>query len=313
MNLVNFKAIPVIDMRELASSSSSRRALSILRLREACHHVGFFYLINHGISKAEMNHVLALSKVFFDLPQELKDKISIGHSPHYRGYGRLGAEITKGISDYKETYDLGFERSAQCITEDKPYLILRGPNQWPQSEALNDMHWKDSILSYIHSVHAVGKQIMVAMAQALGVSDDFFGKAFSNQDNDDYAILRLLRYPPGKLKAEKNKVEIGVGEHTDAGCLVLLLQDEVGGLQVKNCDGEWIDAPPMEGAYVVNIGEMLQRWSNNYFLATPHRVINTSARVRYSAPFFLEPNLSTVVAPNVIYGEHMLAVYQRSF
>ncbi len=138
--------------------------------------------------------------------------------------------------------------------------------------------------------------------------------------------------PPGKV-AGQEEPQLGVGPHTDLGCLVLLLQDEVGGLQVQNCNGKWVDAPPIKDTFVVNIGEMLQIWSNNYFLATPHRVINTASRVRHSIPFFFEPNLTAKVSPlaisqelldkmnrtpvasdhSLIYGEHMLKVYQRSF
>jgi isopenicillin N synthase-like dioxygenase len=172
---------------------------------------------------------------------------------------------------------------------------------------------------------------MQAMALALSLPENYFADYFKADAPDAYTILRLLRYPPSN--ASLKEPVMGVGPHTDAGCLVMLLQDDAGGLEVQNCDGDWIKAPPMDGTYVVNIGEMLQLWSNNYFQATPHRVINTSNRIRHSAPFFLEPCLDTRVTPltlspellqsmqrpeadkttQIVYGEHILNIYQRSF
>jgi isopenicillin N synthase-like dioxygenase len=259
--------------------------------------------------------------------------VLISQSPHFRGYGRLEGEITKSLRDYKETYDLGPEQTAKPISADCVYRILQGPNQWPVAAALQALHWKETLLEYMTAVQAAGKQLMQAMALTLELPENYFANKFSATAEDAYAILRLLRYPPAQTRDAMGEPKIGVGAHTDAGCLVMLLQDAVGGLQVQNCDGDWIDAPPIEGTYVVNIGEMLQHWSNNYFLATPHRVINTSSAIRHSAPFFLEPNLGTVVAPlpipehflskmqrpkadankAIVYGEHMLAVYERSF
>jgi isopenicillin N synthase-like dioxygenase len=280
-----------------------------------------------------MQKILQLAATFFDLPDAAKETVQISHSPHFRGYGRLEAETTKGLRDYKETYDLGLEQTAKPFAADSAYRILQGPNQWPDFVTLQTLHWKETILEYITAVQAAGKKLMQAMALTLELPEDYFANKFSTTADDAYAILRLLRYPPAHTHDANGERKIGVGAHTDAGCLVMLLQDAVGGLQVQNCDGDWIDAPPIEGTYVVNIGEMLQHWSNNYFLATPHRVINTSSALRYSAPFFLEPNLSTVVSPlnitehllhnmqrpkadakkSIVYGEHIFAVYERSF
>jgi isopenicillin N synthase-like dioxygenase len=237
------------------------------------------------------------------------------------------------LRDYKETYDLGPEQTAKLVSADRAYRILQGPNQWPLAASLQALRWKETLLEYMTAVQRAGTQLMQAMALTLELPENYFANQFSATADDAYAILRLLRYPPAQTHDANGEPKVGVGAHTDAGCLVLLLQDAVGGLQVQNCDGDWIDAPPIEGTYVVNIGEMLQHWSSNYFLATPHRVINTSSALRHSAPFFLEPNLGTVVTPlhipdhllntmqrptadanqSIVYGEHMLAVYKRSF
>ncbi len=329
----NFETIPLFDLQEFALGNPLDRQQFINQLRNVCHHIGFFYIKNHGVHIELMHKMLELTEAFFNLPQAEKDKINISFSPHYRGYGKLGEELTKGIRDYKETYDFGLEQAARQTSDEQPYLILQGPNQWPESETLRALRWKETVLEYIAAVQTAGTQIMSAMALTLGLPDNYFTDKFCPQQRDAYAILRLLRYPPGRMNPHSVEPELGVGPHTDTGCLVMLLQDTVGGLEVQNCRGEWIAAPPIDGTYVVNIGEMLQLWSNNYFLATPHRVINTSSRIRHSVPFFVEPLLSTVVTPleispellqnmerpnanpatKVVYGDHMLHVYQRSF
>lgn len=257
----------------------------------------------------------------------------ISNSPQYRGYGRLRAESTQLIPDYKESYDLGLEQEAQKVTLAQPYLVLHGKNQWPSHPSLIRMQWKETILEYIRAMQQLGESLMTAIALALYLPEHYFTNKFSRTSQDAFAMLRLLRYPPGRVKNNSTETELGVGPHIDVSCLAILLQDAVGGLQVQNCSGQWVDAPPVEDTFVINIGEMLQIWSNNYFLATPHRVINYASEIRHSVPFFLEPNLSTQVRPlplhpqlvsqmnrsiiasdtAVVYGEHMLGVYKRSF
>lgn len=323
----NFNTIPIFDLKKCHSKQF------INLLRTVCHQVGFFYIKNHGLSQKQMTKMLNLTSAFFDLPDHEKEAISISRSPHYRGYGKLCAELTKGKPDFKETYDLGLETSPSIASSDKPYLLLRGPNQWPDAPQLKKMRWKENMLDYIQTLQKIGEQLIGAMSLALGFPENFLRSQFCGSSQDAYAILRLLRYPPGHIRGADEEPELGVGPHVDSGCLIILLQDSVGGLQVQNCEGQWIDAAPIPGTLVVNIGEMLQIWSNNYFQATPHRVINTSNKIRHSIPFFFEPNLSSVITPldlpdkklftsdrlpvnpdaKVIYGEHMLKVYQRSF
>jgi len=327
MQAGNFNAIPLLDMRHYRHGDETSRQAFITALRESCHDVGFFYLDNHGVSPATMQEILQLSQLFFNQPQHVKDNIDISHSPHYRGYGKLNAEITRGIPDYKETYDLGLETHARSVSEDKPYLILHGRNQWANSEQLVAVSFKTKILAYIQQIMQLGFELMQAIAQSLDANTTSFKEEFNPSSDDAYAMLRLLRYPP----ATNN--ELGVGPHVDAGWLVFLLQDEVGGLQVMNRKKAWIDAPPIENKFIVNIGETLQHWSSNYFKATPHRVINNGNKCRLSAPFFFEPHLTTVVKPidlpeklvadtayncgkkpkEIIYGEQMLKIFQRSF
>lgn len=317
MKITNFSAIPTLDFSLYLNGGSGEQKAFCQQLCDTCHDIGFFYLKNHGIASTLMNDILAQSKIFFNLPQHEKDQIDISQSPHFRGYGKLNAEITQGIPDYKETYDLGLERTAHN-SPDKPYLSLHGPNQWPSSL---EPVFSDTVQSYMNQMLQLGQQLMHAVASGLGIRNPEFTNSFDITTDDAYAMLRLLHYPP--TRNDKNK--FGVGAHVDAGCLVFLLQDETGGLQVQNRSGEWIDAPPVENHFIVNIGEMLQVWTNQYFTATPHRVLNNSERFRISAPFFFEPNLSAIVSPlpifdkpidnnvKISYGQHMLKVFQRSF
>ena len=313
-----FDSIPVFDLEKFTQATGESKDRLVFELREICHNIGFFYVSNSGVSPKLMKQVLELTRSFFDLPQEEKDSISISQSPHYRGYGKLQAEMTLGIPDFKETYDLGLEHAARQSDPKRAYLQLQGPNQWPHS--LSKTKFRETVLTYLSEMQKLGGKVMEALSLVLELPESYFNQYFDPKSDDAYSILRLLRYPPARLKEGSDQLQLGVGPHIDSGCLVFLLQDETGGLQVQNCDGEWIDAPPIDSTFVVNFGKMLQIWSNDFLLATPHRVINQSQKIRYSAPFFLEPSLSTEVMPvgavskrGTIYGEFMLEVYRRSF
>lgn len=304
----NFTSIPIIDLEFLQQDYSG----FIANLRDICHHVGFFYLTNHGISAEKMTLMLSQARELFQLPQEVKESLSIHQSVHYRGYGALNAEITKGVPDYKETFDLGLERTAGVGKTNAHYEVLHGPNQWPPALLLPK--FKYLMLEYMHAMQQLGCMIMHLLAESLGLAPKIVDQYFQPNSEDAYAILRLLRYPPSSEK-------LGVGPHTDAGFLVFLLQDEIGGLEVKNQQGEWVSAPPKEDAFIVNIGEMLEVWSGGYYRATEHRVINSSNKERISAPFFYEPHLNSAITPfgdpnvgtPIIYGERMLRIFQRSY
>ena len=321
MKAHHFNSIPTLDMRQYLSGDTQAKQDFCKQLCDTCHQVGFFYLQHHNIPISLMRSVLKEAKAFFELPQHVKNEIDISHSAHYRGYGRLQAETTLGIPDYKETYDLGLEKTALTKTE-QAYQTLHGPNQWPTSGKFDHLRFRSTITQYIDSMTQLGLQIMLAISEGLGISSEHLSSGFDPNSDDAYAMLRLLHYPPTHNDDEQ---KFGVGPHVDAGCLVFLLQDDVGGLQVQNHAGDWIDAPPREDTFIVNIGEMLQLWTSHYFKATPHRVMNHHDKFRISAPFFFEPNLSTVIKPlsifnqsaadahGVLYGEHMLKIFERSF
>jgi isopenicillin N synthase-like dioxygenase len=319
----DFQAIPLFNLKDFDTDRSE----FIYRLREVCHNIGFFYVEDHGVSLVFMEKMLRQTAAFFDLPQSDKEAMNLSLSPHFRGYGKLQAEMTEGKPDFKETLDFGLEQRARELQPERPFLRLQGPNQWPASPLLGP-EWREMVLQYLVEMQKLGERLMRAMALTLGLPESFFADQFSSTSKDSFALLRLLKYPPSSDFASEH---FGVGAHVDSGCLVILLQDDVGGLQVQNRKGDWVDAPSIPGTFVVNIGKMLQIWSNHYFLATPHRVLNSSSRVRYSVPFFFEPSLTTEVSPlslpkefltdqehgvtdaPVVYGEHMWQVATRSF
>jgi isopenicillin N synthase-like dioxygenase len=254
-NQDDFKAIPLFSLDQFDPIRNDNEQF-VQELREACHHVGFFYIKNHGMPLSLMKQMLMLTDAFFNLPQEEKDAINISLSPHFRGYGKLNAELTLGIPDFKESYDLGLERSPSKLTAQQPHLIMHGPNQWPKSVTLAGLNFKDTILQYIHGMQKIGEKLMMAMSLALGQPYDYFSKQFCSTPDDEFAMLRLLRYPPAKssnlsqAREDEQTLPLGVGPHVDIGCLVLLLQDHIGGLQVQNAKGEWIDAPQIGRAHV---------------------------------------------------------------
>jgi isopenicillin N synthase-like dioxygenase len=331
MEDANFEEVPTLNLAEWRSSVPRDQQTFMSNLRHACRTVGFFYLIGHGMNEDLLERVLSCSKEFFELPKNEKEKVRITLSPHYRGYGGFKEEFTQGRPDRKETFDLGLE-AEPCTSAEvdlNPYLKLIGPNLWPnQSFPPQVGGWKETILEFISGCRLIGIELLDAVSASLGLSSNVLAGQFGGKYA--YSMLRLICYPsasPGDVMTE-----FGVGPHVDAGCLVLLLQDRVGGLQVQNMSGKWIDAPHIPNSFVVNIGTMLHIWTNGYLRATPHRVLNHPSQTRYSAPFFLEPNLTALVEPlslppeyarecvssehackPVVYGEHMLAVFERSF
>ena len=280
--------------------------IEIEKLVHATTTVGFFYATNHGVDTASMRKEAAN---FFDLDMEDKRKIHLSNSAHFRGYSCIDEEITKGIPDHKETIDFGMEEKAEPERLE-PWMAMRGPNQFP--EKLPEM--QKMVHDYMNQMSEVGKVIMESYAKGLKLEEDYFAKHFTRPAS----LLRFIKYPP--TQGEK----IGIGEHSDYGCLTLIDQDDVGGLQAKTLEGDWIDVTPIPGTFAVNIGDTLEGWSkSNDFKqgarlrSTPHRVINRSNnKSRLSMPFFYEPDLEMEMPEGIelkrdgmdpvqTYGEHV--------
>jgi len=278
------ETIPTLDLRR-ADAGGSERASLLRDLRAAARDVGFFYLAGHGIDDGLIDKVLALSRRFFALPSADKLSIEMVNSPHFRGYNRAGFEHTRGKPDWREQLDVGSEKAALPFAHSVPtWTRLQGPNQWPS--ALPEL--KPTLLTYQEKASALAIRVLRAFAAALDQPDDAFAPIYSPAPHQ---LLKLIRYP-GRAPDEGDQ---GVGAHKDSGFVSILLQDEQAGLQVEGANG-WIDAPPIPGTFVVNIGEILEMASNGYLRANVHRVVSPPPGVdRYSVAFFLGARLDATV------------------
>ena len=275
--------LPIIDITALQSDDINQWQDVIEAIDKACRDTGFFYVIGHGIPIEQFTNVQTMANTLFTLPEAAKQKINIQHSTNHRGWGQVSAEKLdpNGPSDYKETFDMALDLSpyhsqvARCGQ-------LYGPNQYPNIDGFIQLMQQQYQLSM-----EVALRILKAMALALQLPIDFFSQHFSYP----VSVLRLIHYPP------QQENQNGAGAHTDYGCITLLYQDQVGGLQVQDREGNWLDATPVENSFVVNIGDLMQRWTNDCYKSTSHRVTSpTSQTTRFSMPFFVEPNFDTEVS-----------------
>ena len=277
--------LPVLDLSRLNQGEEEAAAFRE-ELREATHEYGFFYLTGHGVPEDLLQGITTTARDFFNLSEADKMEIENLKSPHFRGYTRVGGELTLGKTDWREQIDIGPERDAVPKGPDVPgYWALEGPNQWP--DALPEL--QDVVARWQDQLNAVSLKLMQAWAESLGAEPTFFDEAFKERPS---TLVKIVRYP-GKDDPEPQQ---GVGAHKDFGVLTLLyVEDGKGGLQVEK-DGEWIDAPPLPGAFVVNIGELLEVATGGYLKATVHRVISPKAgNDRISVPFFYAPALDETI------------------
>lgn len=271
--------LPVLDLSELDRGPESAARFRD-DLRTATHEVGFFYLTGTGIP-AELEARLHRAAIdFFALPDEDKLAIENVKSPHFRGYTRVGGERTQGKVDWREQIDIGPEREAVSDPDAPDFARLTGPNLWPDAQPeLREVvdEWQDYLIG-------IARKLLRAWALALGAEESYFDKHFGEPST----LLKIVKYP-GK---DDPTPQQGVGAHKDSGVLTLLwVEPGKAGLQVEK-DGEWVDAPTVPGAFVVNIGEMLEYATQGYLIATNHRVISPKAPAnRISVPFFFNPAL----------------------
>ncbi|MBY6410698.1 isopenicillin N synthase family oxygenase [Rhodococcus sp. BP-252] len=270
--------LPVLDLSTADTDPDAFR----VSLREAAHESGFFYLIGHGVGTDRIQEVLGLAREFFALPQEAKDEISQLKSPQFRGYSRLGGELTNGRVDWREQIDIGPERDV--VVDAKGYWNLQGPNLWPSAlprfQAAFDA-WNDTLSD-------VGLRLLRHWAVSLGAEEGHFDDAFADLPA---TLLKVVRYEGASDTSQ------GVGAHKDSGVLTLLLvEPRSEGLQVELAPGEWVDVPPVDGAFIVNIGELLEVATNGYLRATQHRVrAPRPGTDRLSIPYFLNPTLDAKI------------------
>ena len=278
-------SIPVIDLQAWFGNDQHQRENLCMRVNQVCHEIGFFYVIGHGIPESVSAAYLEMMRRFFALPVEQKQAIDKSHSPQFRGWEQLGSELTNNEIDYREQIDIGVE--AQAIANPDPwYLALIGPNQWPAEEALPE--FRETVSDYFSRLGELSRQILRIMSLSLGLEEAHIENVFGQCPSP---YLKLIRYPHTREGAS------GVGTHKDSGFLTLLLQDNQAGLEAQANDDSWHPVDPLPNSLVVNTGELLQLITHNYFIATPHRVVNRASRERYSSAFFYSPDLTTRLDP----------------
>jgi len=280
--------LPVIDVSALVERGSrADRAAAARAIEAACRDSGFFYASGHGVPPAALERLDRLSRRFFALPHEVKMEIAMAKGGRaWRGFFPVGDELTSGRPDIKEGLYFGTELPAEHprVREGWP---LHGANLW--SAELPEL--KPAVLDYMAAATRAAHAIVEGIAMSLGLEPPYFADHYTA---DPTILFRVFHYPaPGR---EVHPESWGVGEHTDYGLLTLLAQDENGGLQVKTPRG-WIDAPPLPGTLVCNIGDMLDRLTGGWFRSTPHRVRNLSGKSRLSYPLFFDPDFAAEIVP----------------
>jgi len=293
-------ALPVIDVGPLvgreqpaaaAAAATAPAAATALadavaaQIEAACRDRGFFYVTGHGVPAGLLAELSDASAEFFSLP--LADKLEIGMERGgraWRGYFPVGAELTSGRPDLKEGLYFGAE-----LPDDDPRVLARlplhGRNLFPRQIA----RLRPLVLAYLDALTIAGQAVLAGVALSLGLDSTYFAAGYTA---DPTVLFRIFHYPPSPPHDES----WGVGEHTDYGLLTLLAQDDSGGLQVAAPEG-WIEAPPIPGTLVCNIGDMLDRLTGGWYKSTPHRVRNLSGHGRLSFPFFLDPGYAAEVPP----------------
>lgn len=313
-----FSEIPVTDISALAEGADPlARAETVAALRDTLERSGFTYLSGHGVPQAAVDRLAGLARAFHALPLEAKQRIVM--NDYHRGYMPFSTStiVTSSVATVTRPNQSESLMVMHDIGPGEPGYgePLQGPNQWP--EELPEM--RAAALDYMARMTGLGRTIAGGLAEALGLPRDWFLPFFARPT----LFLRLLHYPRQPDEAGL----FGSAPHTDYGFVTILTQDEVGGLEVRNRHGDWIPAPPIEGTYVMNVGDILQRWSNGRFASTPHRVRNLKPRDRYSMPFFFDPSMDAVVEcpptllaageaaahPPVAYGDYLLERLNKNY
>ncbi|XP_074331604.1 protein DMR6-LIKE OXYGENASE 2-like [Apium graveolens] len=275
------QGIPLIDL------SIPNTQLVVSQIAEACKNWGFFQVINHGVPLQLQEKVFLASKSFFSQSKEEKQRV---RRDEFNPLGYYDTELTKNVRDWKEVFDFTVENPmvmpASADPQDKD--VQKFVNQWPR----NPKYLRELCEEYAKEVEKLSFKIMGLIALSLGLSPNRFDEFFK----DSTSFIRLNYFPPCPIP----DLALGVGRHKDAGALTVLYQDDVGGLEVKRkTDGEWIRVKPIPHAYNINVGDVIQAWSNDKYESVEHRVIVNSERERISIPFLFHPSHSTMVKPLV--------------
>ena len=308
-------SIPLVDLADSFGQDPAAKKRVAWEIHKACRDTGFFYISNHRVPASQIDRQLDCARKFFAMPQAEKVVLRVSHSATMRGYEPMAAQSLDLGShpDFKEGFMAGVDGSQSYVTQGA-YDSL---NQWP----IGYPELRVQTEAYIASMVRLGKHLLGLVAQSLELPEDFFESGLATP----MVTTRLLHYPPQPTVGTGN--QIGAGAHTDWGMITMLLQDDVGGLEVRNSDGQWVKAPPIPGTFVVNLGDMVPVLTRGLYRSNMHRVLNTSPdRHRYSIATFFDPDFhyrieplshvpSTAHTPDapVTVGEHIAAKYAQTY
>lgn len=317
----DFKEIPIIDIQKLVDPKATSAEIKIVAtlIGQACENIGFFYIKNHGVSNENRDELFDMTRRFFDLSLEEKMKLHIAKSRQFRGFVPIGGEITAKRKDWHECIDIQPLEGERDPTKHP----LDDPEQWPDETLIPN--FRSVIMRTWDQLIYISAKITEAMAISLGMDANYFDP-FTGPDICD---LRLAHYPPFDETQNPDDFGDGMGAHRDNGFLTILFQDHVGGLEIRNSNDEWIPAPYIKGTCIINIGFMMQRWTNDRYKATWHRVKMPAVQSesRYSVPFFYEPLYDTIVEPLPVcvdennppqyeplkFGDYVSGAYQTAY
>ena len=276
--------IPQIDISGIEHNKFPKTLLE--KFYHAYNTYGFGYIINHEIEKDLIDQLFQASKTFHSLP--LSEKMKVALDDNHRGYIAINTstDVNSKLAEVKKPNQ---SASFMMMREDKTQIAnvyLSGPNQWPEIAG-----FRETLEKYTSQMTRLGEKLIKLALMSVGIKDHSILNSFETPT----IWLRLLHYP-SIPKSSPNDL-YGSAPHTDFGCLTILTQDGIGGLQVQTKNGDWIDIPKVEGSFVVNVGDMLHRLTNGLLRSTPHRVINKSGQERFSCPFFFDPHVNTNIQP----------------
>lgn len=279
--------IPIVDITALRDGSDPTGVAKALHAANTG--LGFIYIKGHGIPEDLINSLRAKAFDFFRSDDAAKEDVRIDAS--HRGWlPQGGAKMQDDAkADLKESFVWGYQDDAGTLPDSHD---LRGHNQWPA--AMPEL--QDLCMQYFSAAHGVAEHLMQGFALGLGLDNDFF-----LQTNDAPLSRNSFVYYPVQDESA-GKDQFGVGPHTDFGVLTVLCQDSVGGLQVESLDGEWIQAPPIEGTLIINVADLLNRWTDGAYKSTPHRVVNSSGKERLSLVLAYDPNPETIIDARDVFG-----------
>jgi isopenicillin N synthase-like dioxygenase len=315
------RQIPVIDFGPFFSDLSGALERVAAEVAHACENVGFFYALNHGVPQGVIDRAFAASRRFHALPED--DKLALRLNENNIGYLPFNASVQGASTVHKatkpnrnESFFVSHDRGP-----DHPDVIagapLRGQNQWPQRRP----EIRADMMAYFDALGAMCERMLPPFAVALGLPRDFFSKFFANEA---HAVVRFLHYPPQQTVEENS---FGQAPHTDNSFMTALARTDVPGLAVRLPSGEWFAPPIIPGTFLINLGDIMRRWSNDRFLSTPHGVLNDSGEDRYSIAYFYSPNPQSVIEclpsctgpdcppryPPAVYRDLVLEFYRANY